>query len=171
MVPDIEWGKNIRLVLDIGCTDVSFGSALLDKDVLMLSFGLKDDQADLAQVALERGFPAVIGSMATRRLPFPSGVFDAIHCGGCRIPWHSNGLLSVYDFSFPAHFCCTIIYDWNVLIQFMHFSMDFVCFIGGKLILEMNRILRPGGYFILSTEHENIEVEEGVTSVETLTSY
>lgn len=50
----------------------------------------------------------------------------------------------------------------------MHFSMDFVCFIGGKLILEMNRILRPGGYFVLSTEHENIEVEEGATSVEIL---
>eukprot|EP00268_Persea_americana_P043292 TRINITY_DN4348_c1_g2_i3.p1 TRINITY_DN4348_c1_g2~~TRINITY_DN4348_c1_g2_i3.p1 ORF type:complete len:718 (+),score=178.65 TRINITY_DN4348_c1_g2_i3:1273-3426(+) len=126
MVPDIEWGKNIRIVLDIGCTDVSFGSALLDKDVLTLSFGLKDDQADLAQVALERGFLAVIGSMALRRLPFPSGVFDAIHCGGCRIPWHSNG---------------------------------------GKLILEMNRILRPGGYFVLSTEHENIEVEEAMSKL------
>lgn len=126
MVPDIEWGKNIRLVLDIGCKDVTFGAALLDKDVLTLSWGLKDDQADLAQVSLERGFPAVIGSMATRRLPFPGGVFDAIHCGGCRIPWHSDS---------------------------------------GKLLLEMNRILRPGGYFVLSTEHENIEVEEAMSTL------
>lgn len=35
-------------------------------------------------------------------------------------------------------------------------------FSGGKLLLEMNRILRPGGYFILSTKHDNIEEEEGL---------
>ncbi|KAL6317943.1 hypothetical protein AAG906_030989 [Vitis piasezkii] len=126
MVPDIEWGKNIRVVLDIGCTDVSFGAFLLDKEVLTLSLGLKDDLVDLAQVALERGFPAVVSPFGTRRLPFPSGVFDAIHCGGCNIAWHSNG---------------------------------------GKLLLEMNRILRPGGYFILSSKHDNIEDEEEMTSL------
>lgn len=31
----------------------------------------------------------------------------------------------------------------------------------GKLLIEMNRILRPGGYFILSTKHDSIEDEEG----------
>lgn len=34
-------------------------------------------------------------------------------------------------------------------------------FSGGKLLLEMNRILRPGGYFILSSKHDSIEAEEG----------
>ncbi|KAK4429252.1 putative methyltransferase PMT28 [Sesamum alatum] len=121
MVPDIEWGKNIRIVLDMGCKDSSFGASLLEKDVFTLTLGLKDDLVDLAQVALERGFPAVVSPFATRRLPFPSGVFDAIHCGECSVSWHSNG---------------------------------------GKLILEMNRILRPGGYFILSTKHNSIEAEE-----------
>ncbi|KAE8100229.1 hypothetical protein FH972_018151 [Carpinus fangiana] len=124
MVPDIEWGKNIRVVLEIGCTDSSFSASLLDKEVLTLSLGLKDDLVDLAQVALERGFPAVVSPLLTRRLPFPSDVFDAIHCGGCGLSWHSNG---------------------------------------GKLLLEMNRILRPGGYFILSTKHENIEEEEAMS--------
>ncbi|CAJ1972437.1 unnamed protein product [Sphenostylis stenocarpa] len=123
MVPDIEWGKNIRVVLDVGCTDSSFAAALLDKEVLTLSLGLKNDLVDLAQVALERGFPAVISPFNRRRLPFPSQVFDAIHCAGCSIPWHSNG---------------------------------------GKLLLEMNRILRPGGYFIMSTKHDSIEEEEGL---------
>lgn len=126
MVPDIEWGKNIRVVLDIGCTDSSFAAALLDKEVLTLTLGLKNDLVDLAQVALERGFPAVISPFSRRRLPFPSQVFDAIHCGGCSIPWHSNG---------------------------------------GKLLLEMNRILRPGGYFIMSTKHDSIEEEEAMTSL------
>ncbi|CAB4265733.1 unnamed protein product [Prunus armeniaca] len=121
MVPDIEWGKNIRVVLDIGCTDSAFGASLLDKDVLALALGLKDDLVDLAQVAIERGFPALVSPFGNRRLPFPSGVFDAIHCGGCTIPWHSNG---------------------------------------GKHLLEMNRILRPGGYFVLSTKHDSFEDEE-----------
>lgn len=126
MVPDIEWGKNIRVVLDIGCTDSSFAASLLDKEVLTLSLGLKDDLVDLAQVALERGFPTIVSPFGSRRLHFPSGVFDAIHCSGCSIPWHSNG---------------------------------------GKLLLEMNRILRPGGYFILSTKHDNIEEEEAMTTL------
>ncbi|KAG8377787.1 hypothetical protein BUALT_Bualt08G0070000 [Buddleja alternifolia] len=124
MVPDIIWGRNIRIVLDMGCRDSSFGASLLDKEVLTLTLGLKDDLVDLAQIALERGFPAVVSPFATRRLPFPSGVFDAIHCGECSISWHSNGV---------------------------------------KLILEMNRILRPGGYFIMSNKHNNIEAEEALT--------
>ncbi|KAL4392901.1 hypothetical protein AHAS_Ahas03G0391400 [Arachis hypogaea] len=126
MVPDIEWGKTIRVVLEIGCSDSSFVVALLDKDVLTLTLGLKHDLVDLAQVALERGFPAVVSPFGRRRLPFPSQAFDAIHCGGCSIPWHSNG---------------------------------------GKLLFEMNRILRPSGYFIMSTKHDSIEEEEAMTSL------
>ncbi|XP_010533254.1 PREDICTED: probable methyltransferase PMT28 [Tarenaya hassleriana] len=126
MVPDIEWGKNVRVVLDIGCSDSSFVAALLGKDVLTLSLGLKDDLVDLAQVSLERGFPAVVSHLANRRLPFPSGVFDAIHCAACGIHWHSHGV---------------------------------------KLLLEMNRILRPNGYFILSSTHEKIEDDEAMTSL------
>lgn len=92
MVPDIEWGKNIHVILEIGCTYASLGAFLLEKDVITLSLGLKDDLVDLAQVALERGFPTVVSPFRSRRLPFPSGVFDAIHCGGCSRSWHSNGL-------------------------------------------------------------------------------
>ncbi|XP_059281123.1 uncharacterized protein LOC132034779 [Lycium ferocissimum] len=126
MAPDIEWGKNIRVVLDIGCKDSSFGASLLEKDVLTLTLGLKDDLVDLAQVALERGFPAAVTPFGTRRLPFPSGVFDAIHCGDCHASWHSNG---------------------------------------GKHLIEMNRILRPGGYFILSSKRTSIEVEEAMSTL------
>ncbi|XP_047955465.1 probable methyltransferase PMT28 [Salvia hispanica] len=127
MVPDIELGKNIRIVLDMGCKDSSFTASLLEKGVLALTLGLKDDLVDLAQVALERGFPAVVSPLENRRLPFPSGVFDAIHCGECSISWHSNGAT--------------------------------------KIILEMNRILRPGGYFILSTKHGSIEAEEALSTL------
>ena len=40
-------------------------------------------------------------------------------------------------------------------------SFDFLPISGGKLLLEMNRILRPGGYFIMSTKHDSREEEEG----------
>ncbi|RAL53633.1 hypothetical protein DM860_012248 [Cuscuta australis] len=126
MVPDIEWGKNIRVVLDIGFKDSSFVASLIEKDVLVLTLGLKDDLFDLAQVALECGFPALVSPFETRRLPFPSGVFDTIHCGECHMSWHSNG---------------------------------------GKLLLEVNRILRPGGYFILSTKHNSVEAEEAMSTL------
>lgn len=97
MAPDIEWGKNIRVVLDVGCTDSSFGALLLHKDVVTLSLGLKDDLVDLAQVALERGFATIVSPFSSRRLPFPSNVFDAIHCGGCGIHSHSHGLRLPFD--------------------------------------------------------------------------
>ncbi|KAG2303293.1 hypothetical protein Bca52824_031944 [Brassica carinata] len=126
MVPDIEWGKNVRIVLDIGCSESSFVAALLDKNVLTVSLGLKDDLVDLAQVSLERGFPTFVSALANRRLPFPSGVFDTIHCSACRVHWHSHG---------------------------------------GKLLLEMNRILRPNGYFILSSNNEKIEDDEAMTAL------
>ncbi|CAO2833989.1 unnamed protein product [Amaranthus hypochondriacus] len=126
MVPDIEWGKNVRVLLDIGVSDSSFAAFLSDKGVLTLSLGLKDDLVDLAQVAIERGFPAIVSPLANRRLPFPSAAFDVIHCSGCNIHWHFNG---------------------------------------GKRLLEMNRILRPGGYFVLSGKHKSIEEEEAMTSL------
>lgn len=95
MVPDIEWGKNVRVLLDIGVSDSSFAAFLSDKGVLTLSLGLKDDLVDLAQVAIERGFPAIVSPLANRRLPFPSAAFDVIHCSGCNIHWHFNGTLGI----------------------------------------------------------------------------
>lgn len=46
-----------------------------------------------------------------------------------------------------------------VLLSSSKFS--FVLTAGGKLLLEMNRILRPNGYFILSSRHESVEEVEG----------
>ncbi|KAJ3670065.1 hypothetical protein LUZ60_010389 [Juncus effusus] len=123
MVPDLEFGKNIRTVLDIGTVSSELSIALTQKNVLTLSLGLVNDQINLGQLVLERGIPVILQSLGSRRLDFPSGVFDAIHCGECDIAWHHNG---------------------------------------GKLLLEMNRILRPGGYFITSDKHGDIETEKGM---------
>ncbi|KAI3767946.1 hypothetical protein L2E82_18375 [Cichorium intybus] len=124
-VPEIAWGKHTRIILDVGCGIASFGGYLFDKDVLTMSFASKDEQEAQIQFALERGIPAISAVMGTQRLPFPSGVFDLVHCVRCRVPWHKEG---------------------------------------GILLLEVNRLLRPGGYFVWSappvyrTLEEDIEI-------------
>ncbi|CAI8598492.1 unnamed protein product [Vicia faba] len=110
-LPNIAWGKRSRVILDVGCGVASFGGYLFEKDVLTMSFAPKDVHEAQVQFALERGIPATLGVMGTKRLPFPGSVFDLLHCARCRVPWHIEG---------------------------------------GKLLLELNRVLRPGGYFVWS---------------------
>ncbi|KAK3211699.1 hypothetical protein Dsin_016405 [Dipteronia sinensis] len=110
-VPDIAWGKQTRVILDVGCGVASFGGYLFDRDVLAMSFAPKDEHEAQTQFALERGIPAISAVMGTQRLPFPGRVFDVVHCARCRVPWHIEG---------------------------------------GKLLLELNRVLRPGGFFVWS---------------------
>ncbi|KAL4582667.1 hypothetical protein LXL04_007225 [Taraxacum kok-saghyz] len=122
-VPEIGWGKHTRVVLDVGCGVASFGGYLFDKDVLTMSFAPRDEQESQVQFALERGLPAISEVMGTQRLPFPSGVFDLVHCVHCRVPWHKEG---------------------------------------GVLLLEVNRLLRPGGYFVWSATPVYRTLEEDI---------
>ncbi|KAK9265960.1 hypothetical protein L1049_003484 [Liquidambar formosana] len=122
-VPDITWGKHTRVVLDVGCGVASFGGYLFDRDVLTMSFAPKDEHEAQVQFALERGIPAISAVMGSQRLPFPSRVFDLVHCARCRVPWHAEG---------------------------------------GALLLELNRILRPGGYFAWSATPVYQKLEEDV---------
>ncbi|KAH9626465.1 hypothetical protein KSS87_006425 [Heliosperma pusillum] len=110
-VSDIAWGKQTRVILDVGCGVASFGGYLFDRDVITMSLAPKDEHEAQVQFALERGIPAISAVMGTKRLPFPSMVFDIVHCARCRVPWHIEG---------------------------------------GKLLLELNRVLRPGGFFVWS---------------------
>ncbi|XP_049410272.1 probable methyltransferase PMT22 [Solanum stenotomum] len=109
--PTIQWGKSIRVLLDVGCGVASFGGYLLDKNVITMSFAPKDEHEAQIQFALERGIPATLSVIATKKLAFPDNVYDMIHCARCRVHWHADG---------------------------------------GKPLMELNRILRPGGYFIWS---------------------
>ncbi|KAK4351304.1 hypothetical protein RND71_030617 [Anisodus tanguticus] len=109
--PTIEWGKSIRVILDVGCGVSSFGGYLLDKNVITMSFAPKDEHEAQIQFALERGIPATLSVIATKKLAFPDNAFGMIHCARCRVHWHADG---------------------------------------GKPLMELNRILRPGGYFIWS---------------------
>ncbi|KAK1668787.1 hypothetical protein QYE76_056946 [Lolium multiflorum] len=131
-LPDIAWGKRSRVILDVGCGVASFGGYMFDRDVLTMSFAPKDEHEAQVQFALERGIPAISAVMGTKRLPYPSRVFDAIHCARCRVPWHIEG---------------------------------------GKLLLELNRLLRPGGYFVWSATPvyqklpEDVEIWNAMSSL------
>lgn len=89
--PAIAWGNRTRAILDVGCGVASFGGYLFERDVLALSFAPKDEHEAQVQFALERGIPAMLNVMGTKRLPFPGSVFDLIHCARCRVPWHIEG--------------------------------------------------------------------------------
>ncbi|KAK6922652.1 putative S-adenosyl-L-methionine-dependent methyltransferase [Dillenia turbinata] len=122
-VPNIAWGKHTRVILDVGCGVASFGGYLFERDVLAMSFAPKDEHEAQVQFALERGIPAISAVMGSQRLPFPSRVFDLVHCARCRVPWHIEG---------------------------------------GRLLLELNRVLRPGGYFVWSATPVYQTLEEDV---------
>ncbi|XP_010554685.1 PREDICTED: probable methyltransferase PMT22 [Tarenaya hassleriana] len=110
-LPVLEWGKNVRVALDVGCGVASFGGTLLEKDVITMSFAPKDEHEAQIQFALERGIPATLAVIGTQMLPFPGNSFDVIQCARCRVHWHGYG---------------------------------------GRPLLELNRILRPGGFFVWS---------------------
>ncbi|XVF33400.1 hypothetical protein REPUB_Repub17cG0165400 [Reevesia pubescens] len=102
---------SIRTAIDTGCGVASWGAYLLSRNILAVSFAPRDTHEAQVQFALERGVPALIGVLASIRLPYPSRAFDMAHCSRCLIPWGN------YD---------------------------------GLYLIEVDRILRPGGYWVLS---------------------
>ncbi|KAJ0661893.1 putative S-adenosyl-L-methionine-dependent methyltransferase [Helianthus annuus] len=102
---------SIRTAIDTGCGVASWGAYLMSRDIIAMSFAPRDTHEAQVQFALERGVPALIGVIASKRLPYPSRAFDMAHCSRCLIPWGQ------YD---------------------------------GVYLIEVDRVLRPGGYWILS---------------------
>ncbi|CAI9764830.1 unnamed protein product [Fraxinus pennsylvanica] len=80
-------GGVLRTALDMGCGVASFGGYMLAEDILTLSFAPRDSHKAQIQFALERGIPAFVGMLGTRRLPFPGFSFDLVHCSRCLIPF------------------------------------------------------------------------------------
>lgn len=99
-MPAIKWGKNIRVILDVGCGVASFGGYLLDKDVIPMSFAPKDEHEAQIQFALERGIPAILSVIGTQKLTFPDNAFDLLHCARCRVHWDADGNI------FNLAICC-----------------------------------------------------------------
>ncbi|KAK8944103.1 putative methyltransferase PMT17 [Platanthera zijinensis] len=102
---------SIRTAIDTGCGVASWGAFLLKRNILAMSFAPRDTHEAQVQFALERGVPAMIGVMASMRIPYPARSFDVAHCSRCLIPWQEHD---------------------------------------GLYLIEVDRVLRPGGYWILS---------------------
>ncbi|KAE8733346.1 putative methyltransferase PMT13 [Hibiscus syriacus] len=62
-------GGTLRTALDMGCGVASFGGSLLSEGILTLSFAPRDSHKSQIQFALERGIPAFVLVLGTRRLP------------------------------------------------------------------------------------------------------
>ncbi|XP_054782357.1 probable methyltransferase PMT3 isoform X2 [Prosopis cineraria] len=118
---NINNGGRLRSVLDVGCGVASFGGYLLSSNVIAMSLAPNDVHENQIQFALERGIPAYLGVLGTKRLPYPSRSFDLAHCSRCRIDWLQRD---------------------------------------GILLLEVDRLLRPGGYFAYSSPEAYAQDEE-----------
>ncbi|XP_009336137.2 probable methyltransferase PMT3 [Pyrus x bretschneideri] len=114
-------GGRLRTVLDVGCGVASFGGYLLSSDIITMSLAPNDVHQNQIQFALERGIPAYLGVLGTKRLPYPSRSFELAHCSRCRIDWLQRD---------------------------------------GILLLELDRVLRPGGYFAYSSPEAYAQDEE-----------
>ncbi|KAJ6817064.1 putative methyltransferase PMT3 [Iris pallida] len=112
---------NLRTVLDVGCGVASFGGYLLASNIITMSLAPNDVHQNQIQFALERGIPAYLGVLGTKRLPYPSRSFELAHCSRCRIDWLQRD---------------------------------------GILLLELDRLLRPGGYFAYSSPEAYAQDEE-----------
>lgn len=81
----------VRTVLDIGCGFGSFGAHLFSKQLLTMCIANYERSGSQVQLTLERGLPAMVGSFASKQLPFPQLSFDMVHCARCGIDWEKNG--------------------------------------------------------------------------------
>ena len=125
-----------------------------------MSFAPKDEHEAQIQFALERGIPAFLAVIGTQKLPFPDNSFDAIHCARCRVHWYADGkyfgtllyslivILYSIQYKIVGLFCSTL----SLVMCEIHafFLMLLYLRTGGKPLLELNRVLRPGGYYIWS---------------------
>lgn len=78
----------------------SWGAYLLSRDIITMSFAPRDTHEAQVQFALERGVPALIGILASKRLPYPSSSFDMAHCSRCLIPWSQYGIFSLHHVTY-----------------------------------------------------------------------
>lgn len=84
---------------------------MLSENILTLSFAPRDSHKAQIQFALERGIPAFVAMLGTRRLPFPAFSFDFVHCSRCLIPFtaYSEFLLCLMALYFNSATSCVVL--------------------------------------------------------------
>ncbi|KAE8661678.1 putative methyltransferase PMT23 [Hibiscus syriacus] len=111
---------------DVGSGVASFGGYLLDKDVITMSFAPKDEHEAQMHFALERGIPATLSVIGTRKLTFLVDAYDLIHCAR-----------NAEFIGKPIVRCLSTPSTHSIR----------PC---RRPLLELNRVLRPGGFIIWS---------------------
>ncbi|KVI07307.1 putative S-adenosyl-L-methionine-dependent methyltransferase [Cynara cardunculus var. scolymus] len=106
----------VRTMLDIGCGYGSLGAHLFPKQLLTMCIANYEASGSQVEIALERGLPAMVGSFASKQLPFPSLSFDMIHSAWDGVEWDKKD---------------------------------------GIHLIEVDRVLRPGGYFVWTSPFAN----------------
>ncbi|KAK1431284.1 hypothetical protein QVD17_07740 [Tagetes erecta] len=106
----------VRTILDIGCGYGSLGAHLFPKQLLTMCIANYESSGSQVEIALERGLPAIVGSFASKQLPFPSLSFDMIHSAWDGVEWDKKD---------------------------------------GIYLIEVDRVLRPGGYFVWTSPFAN----------------
>ncbi|KAL6614003.1 hypothetical protein ACP70R_036273 [Stipagrostis hirtigluma subsp. patula] len=124
-------GGVVRTALDVGSGVASFGDYLLNYGILTMSIAPRNEHGAHVQLALERGLPAMIGMFVAHRLPYPSRSFDMVHCADCLVPWTANVLWPSPTLEMIDKALLPPIPD-------------------GLYMLELDRLLRPGGYWVFS---------------------
>ncbi|KAL9225884.1 hypothetical protein vseg_001760 [Gypsophila vaccaria] len=110
---DVDFPQaGVQTMLDIGCGFGSFGAHLVSLKVMPVCIAAYELTGGQAQLALERGLPAMIGNFISKQLPYPPLSFDMVHCAQCGIDWDGKD---------------------------------------GMFIIEVDRVLKPGGYFVLTS--------------------
>ncbi|KVH98556.1 hypothetical protein Ccrd_023225 [Cynara cardunculus var. scolymus] len=77
----------VRTILDIGCGYGSLGAHLFQKQLLTMCVANYEASGSQVEITLERGLPAIVGSFALKRLPFPSLSYDMVHSAWDGIEW------------------------------------------------------------------------------------
>lgn len=86
----------------------SFGGFLLKENIITISFAPRDSHKSQIQFALERGIPAFVAMLGTRRLPFSAYSFDLVHCSRCLIPFTAHSEFSCSYLIFKCVDSCLI---------------------------------------------------------------
>ncbi|KHG27439.1 hypothetical protein F383_15139 [Gossypium arboreum] len=132
---------SVRTALDTGCGVASWGAYMLKRNVLAMSFAPRDNHEAQVQFALERGVPAVIGVLGSINLPYPTRAFDMAQCSRCLIPWTANEV---------GIKCSKINVELQHYQEIDNLSTRVPVYLDGMYLMEVDRVLRPGGYWVLS---------------------
>lgn len=152
-VPSACHAESLTPIPQVG----TLAAALVHQSVLPLSLAPHHRAFDhQLAFSLERGLPSVLSSLSSHRLPFPSLAFDFIHASHCP-PFASKAGQEIHHGGAPPpirgkpslFLLCFLVQFLLVLLP----KYPSICSSPPAVrvfFLEVHRLLRPGGFFVLA---------------------